>query len=80
MGWIEDESIRLFCRWLADVFVACQALKGPEPADKVVGHNEVGEVAAKLVVGFVVVAPDGRLLESAVPQMTHRFAACWRRF
>ena len=66
MGWIEDESIRLFCPCLADVFIGCQTLQGLEPAGKVVGRDEVGEVAAQLVVGFVVVALDRRLFEGAV--------------
>jgi hypothetical protein len=65
MDWIEDESIRLFCPCLADVFVGCQALEGLEPASKVVGRDEVGEVAAQLVVGFVIVALDRRLFEGA---------------
>src|SRR6266851_7919249 len=66
MGWIEAESIRLFCPCLADVLVGCEAPEGLEPASKVICRDEVGEVAAQLVVGFVVVALDRRLLQGAV--------------
>src|SRR6202047_3683410 len=66
MDWIEDEAIRLFCPCLADVFVGRQAFQGLEPAGEVVGRDEVGEMAAQLVVGFVVVAFDRRFLEGSV--------------
>ena len=46
MDWVEDESIRLRCPCLADVFVRCEASEGLEPAAEVVGRDEVGEVAA----------------------------------
>ena len=51
---------------LADVFVGRQAFQGLEPAGEVVGRDEVGEMAAQLVVGFVVVAFDRRFLEGSV--------------
>src|SRR6266852_2141592 len=66
MGWIEGEPIRLFCSRLADVFVWVEALQGLQPTSKVVGRYGVGEVAAQLLVGFVVVAADRRFLEGAV--------------
>ena len=37
-----------------------------QPTSKVVGRDEVGAVAAQLLVGFVVVAVDRRFLEGAV--------------
>src|SRR5260370_41387918 len=80
MGWIEDESTRLFCPCLADVFVGCQALQGLEPASKVVGGDEVGEVAAQLVVGFIVVALDRYLFEGGScvrPGRWSRDASAW---
>ena len=66
MDWVEDESIRLLCPCLADVFIRCEAPQGLEPAAEVVGRDEVGEVTAQLVVGFVVVALDRGLLEGSV--------------
>jgi len=58
MGWIEDRSIGLFCPCAADVFIRSEAAQGFEPPAEVVGRDEVGEVAAQLVVGFIVVALD----------------------
>jgi hypothetical protein len=39
-----------------------EALEGLEPAGKVLGGDEIGQVAAKLIVGFIVVALNGRLV------------------
>src|SRR6202049_1538737 len=66
MDWIEGESVWLFYPDAAEILVWREALEGFEPAAEVVGHDEVGQVAAKLVVGFIVVALDGRFLEGAV--------------
>src|SRR5580692_3845275 len=66
MDWVEDESIRLLCPCLADVFVGCETPQGFQPAAEVVGGEEVGQVGSELVVRLIVVAVDGRLLEGAV--------------
>src|SRR5690606_38719784 len=43
-----------------------QALQSFEAPGEVIGSDEGGEVGAELVVAFIVVAPDRRLLEGAV--------------
>ena len=50
----------------ADEFIGCEAFEGFESAAEVVGRDEVGEMAAKLVVAFVVEAPNGGVLDGAV--------------
>jgi len=55
-----------FCPCLTDVFVGCEPLQGLEPTAEVVDGCEVGQVSSELVVGFVVVALDGRLFDGAV--------------
>ena len=66
MDWVEDESIRLLCPCLADVFVGCETPQGFQPAAEVVGGEEVGQVGSELVVRVVVIAVDGRLLDGSV--------------
>ena len=66
MGWIDGEAVRLFCPAFADVLERGQSLEGLETLAEVVGIDEGRKVGAKLVVVFVVVAPDGRLFERAV--------------
>jgi len=63
---IEGESFGLFCPGFADVFVGREAFKGLEPLGEVVGADEVGEVAAQLVVRVVVEALDRGILDGAV--------------
>src|SRR6202521_1108564 len=63
MEGIERESFALFCPGLADVFVWGEAFEGLEALCEVVSCNEVGEMAPKLVVGFVVEALDGCLFD-----------------
>jgi hypothetical protein len=46
------------CDHAWQMFVGCEAFRGLQPASKIVSRNKVGEVAAQLVVGFVVVAFD----------------------
>ena len=48
------------------LFVGRENFKGLEPLGEVVGADEVGEVAAQLVVGVVVEALDCGLLDGAV--------------
>ena len=50
----------------AEVFVGRETFQGLEPLGEVVGADEVGEVAAQLVVGGVVEALDCGLLDGAV--------------
>jgi len=50
----------------ADVLVGRETVQRLEPTAKVVGSNEFVQVGSKLVVGFVVVALDGRFFEGAV--------------
>jgi hypothetical protein len=54
---VERESCRFFCPGLADEFVRCEALERLEPFGEVVGGNEVGQMAAQLVMGFVSARP-----------------------
>ena len=63
---IEGESFGLFCPGPADVFVGRETFKGLEPLGEVVGADEVGEVAAQLVVGVVVEALDRSIFDSAI--------------
>src|ERR1700686_2175664 len=66
MDWIEGEAAGFFGPQTADVFVGRDAFQSFEPTAKVVGGEEVGQVAAKLVLGFIAVALDGGSIESAV--------------
>ena len=66
MERIEVESLWLFRPDLADVFVRREPLEGLETPSEVVRSHEVGEMSSKLVMGFVVEALDGRILDGAV--------------
>lgn len=66
MGWIEFESLGFFCPNGADVLVGCKSSEGLEPSSEVIGVDEVGEVLAEVLVGFVTEALDGRFFEGAV--------------
>lgn len=63
---IESESAGLVCPGFADELVGSEALEGLEPLGEVVGDDEVRQVAAELVVGVVMEAPDGGLFDRAV--------------
>lgn len=65
MGWLDVEAVRLFCPGFADVLERGKPFECLEALAEVV-DVEVGEVGAKLLVVFIVVAPDGGLLERAV--------------
>lgn len=54
MGWIDVESVWLFCPDFADVFVWGQAAEGLQRAREIVGVDEVAKVAAQVVMGLVV--------------------------
>ena len=56
----------LFEPRFADGFVGREAFQGLEPAAEVVGSDEVAKVRPELVVVFVVVAFDGRVLDGSV--------------
>ena len=66
MGWIEFESMGLFCPEVADVFVGCKSSEGLESSSEVVGVDEVSEVLTEVQVGFVVEAFDSSFLEGSV--------------
>src|SRR5271169_5547346 len=66
MDRIERESFGLFCPELANVFVGREAIERLKTLGEVVGADEVGEVASKLIVSLIVEAFDRRLLEGAV--------------
>lgn len=63
---IESESIWLFRPDLADVLVGREPLEGLEALGEVIGGHEVREMGAKLGMGFVVEALDGRVLDGSV--------------
>jgi hypothetical protein len=67
VDWVGLEASGVFGPDPADVFVGGEALEGLEALGEVVGGVEVGEVASELLVAVVRIAPDGRLLEGAVP-------------
>ena len=60
------ESIRLLCPELADVLLGREALEGPEAFGEVVGRDKVGEMAAKLILGFAIGSVDPRMLYRSV--------------
>jgi len=66
MGWIDAESLRLFCPDFADKLEGREALQGLKPAGEVVGVYGVGEVSSELVVGLLVVSLHRRFLERSV--------------
>lgn len=66
MGWIEFEVLGLFCPSFADELVRGKTFEGLESAGEVVGGNEVGQVSAQLVMGFIVKAFDGGVFECPV--------------
>src|ERR1700683_3099398 len=66
MDWLELESFGLDCPLLADELVGREAFEGFEPSSESVGVEEVGEVAAQLVVVVVVIPFDSRLLDCSI--------------
>jgi hypothetical protein len=66
MERIEIESLRLLCPELADELVGCEALEGLESPREVAGCDEVAEMRSQLIVCFVIVALDDRVLEGPV--------------
>src|SRR6187200_1180212 len=66
MDRVEPEPLRLDCPLFAGELVGCETLEGFEPATKVVGGNEVVEVAPELRMAAVVVALNGGLFDGPV--------------
>src|ERR1700690_2118795 len=66
MERIEDESLGLSCRGLADVFIGRETLQGLQSASEVVSSDEVGEMVAELLVALVVEAVDRCFLDGPV--------------
>src|SRR5712671_7543746 len=77
MDWLELESFGLDCPLLADELVGREAVEGFEPSSEIVGVEEVGEVAAQLVVVVVVIPFDGRLLDVRFIRSTWPFVQGW---
>ncbi len=63
---IEGESFWLGSPGLADEFVWCEAFEGLQSLGEVIGLDEVGEMAAELLVVVIVKSPDGCVLDGAV--------------
>ena len=64
--WIEPEPFRLDGPSFADELVGREALERLQSTPEVVGLDEVAQVLPELVVVFVVVAPDGGVLDGPV--------------
>ena len=63
MDRIDDEPVWLGRPDIGHVFIGREAAKRLEPAGKVVGSHEVGEVRPELIMAFVVEAFDGRFFD-----------------
>ena len=63
---VKFESFRLASPCFADELVRGEALEGLEPSCEVVGVDEVPQMRAQLIVGFVEVAFDGGVLNRPV--------------
>jgi hypothetical protein len=63
---VEGESFWLRSPAFADELVGCEAFEGLDALGEVVGLDEVGEMAAELVMVVVVEPPDGGVLDGAV--------------
>ena len=61
-----SEALSLGSPGFADELIGCEAFEGFESAAEVVSRDEVGEMAAKLVMAFVVEAPNGGVLDGPV--------------
>ena len=68
MRWVGSylKSPRLVCPSFADVLVGSEPPQGLEALSEVVGVEEGFEVLSELLVGLVVIAPNGGFLEGAV--------------
>ncbi len=66
MERVEDESAWFFCPGFADELVWGEASECLEASGEVVGVDEVAQMGPQLIVGFVEVAFDGRVLDGSV--------------
>ena len=66
MDRIASELFGLEYPLSADELVGSETLQSLQSTSEVVGRDEVGEMAAKLVVAFVVEAPNGGVLDGPV--------------
>ena len=66
MVWVLSEAVWLEGPCFADSFVGCEACESLESFGEVVGVEEGREVGPELLVGAVVITPDGRFLERPV--------------
>src|ERR1700730_15667045 len=60
------ESLRLRSPGFADELIRGEASEGLKASGKVVGFDEVAQISAQFIVGFVEVAFDGGVLDGAV--------------
>ena len=63
---IEPESFGLLCPGFADIFIWREPVQGFKSLGEVVGHDEASQVLAKLVMAFIVIAFDCRVLDRSV--------------
>jgi len=63
---IEPESFGLLCPDFADIFIWREPVQGFKSLGEVVGHDEAFQVLAKLVMAFIVIALDRRVLNRSV--------------
>ena len=78
---VQSESFRLGCPSFADELVGGEAIKGLQSPGEVVGGEEVGEMANELIVRFVVISFDGRVLDCPVHPLdlsVIRYVIPWR--
>ena len=66
MERVESESLWFLGPCLADEFVGRKAFEGLEPFGEIVGVDECRQMAAELIMGFVMEAPDGGVLDRPV--------------
>jgi hypothetical protein len=60
---VESESFRRGCPSFAEELVGGEAVKGLQPPGEVVGGDEVGEMPNELMMGFVMISLNGRVLD-----------------
>lgn len=66
MDRVQGETIRLWCPYLADVFVRRASTECHESSCTVVCWDKIGEVCAQLVVAVVMEALDSSIPDRAV--------------
>ena len=63
---IKIEPFGFDCPSFADELVRGETFEGLEPTAEIIGVDEIGEIAAQLVVIVIVVSLNGRVLDRAV--------------